>query len=517
MAGNGNHPLKHYDEDTLHEYILGQLLPDDEEQVRQHLAVCPLCRAAAADMQVFTRRLSLDLRRSLDQAEPSPRLSFDQVVPEWRKPPRRVALIFRLQQLAPGASIVLLLALFVIAIFTFFPSDNTAALRDLELTDNYDGPPAVVAAFTGHGLAVVRLAPDDVHVEWLLSDVYRPRDLAFSPDGRWLAFQDGRVLYVLAAQENGVSFRFATQATAEWAWSPDSLTLAYTDGKGQLATFDTLTETTRVLVPSNESAWGVPVWSADSRQIAYAVVKPLPASGQPLIRQGIWRVAADTGYRVELARNPAPHETILVPAAWDSANTVLLAWDVKASATGEQPTLYRVDVSGHNLESIVGISLAQGTRLAWPVGPQGTVLVTQQNRLVALTLGEDMSSTQPALPAEVPWPTALEWAPNGAWFAYTVAGAAEGKGIYLFALAEGELRSVELPEGAAEKAAFWAGAEHLFVIRQPSGAETSELWMVPLTNNQPPQRIMAYLRLPTNDVYNGWRWQDILAAQVITP
>ena len=89
--------------------------------------------------------------------------------------------------------------------------------------------------------------------------------------------------------------------------------------------------------------------------------------------------------------------------------------------------------------------------------------------------------------------------------------------MYLFALHENELRPVELPGGAGEKAVFWAGAEHLFVIRQPQNTFISELWLVPLTTGEPPQRVLTNLRQPLTGPYNGWRWHDILAAQVIAP
>lgn len=517
MVGNGNHPLNpsHVDEDTLQEYVLGQLLPDQEEQIRQHIAACPVCRAAAADIQLFCRRVSLDLHKELDSTAPGPQLSFERIAPEWRKPPRRVALMFRAQRLVPGASLALLLALFVTAVLVLFPSDDAAALRSLDLIDDYDGPPAVIAASTEHGLVVVRLSAGGSEVVSYLPEIYDPRHLQFSPDGRWLAYQQGRTLYARDLHAGGSSIRFQVHETAEWAWSPDGQMLAYTDGNGQLVVFDTLAQTSRVLVPADESAWGAPVWTADSTQIAYAVVKPLPSADRPYTRQGIWRVTVATGYRVELARNPAAGETLLIPAAWGRADTVLLAWDVSAGADGLPPTLYRVDVTAHNLEPLEGYSAAQGTRLAWPVGPQGTALISRQDHLVALQLDETLSET--VLPDSIPWPQALEWAPNGAWFAYTVAGAAGGEGAYLFALEEGELRPIELPGGAAEKAVVWAGAEHLFVIRQPEATSLSELWMVPLTTGEPPQRVMTNMQLPTTGPYNGWRWHDILAAQVIAP
>jgi dipeptidyl aminopeptidase/acylaminoacyl peptidase len=413
-------------------------------------------------------------------------------------------------------TLALLLVLLVAAILVLLPSEQATALRGLELLDDYDGPPAIIAASTDNGLVMVHLTASNADVVAYLPNIYSPRQLQFSPDGRWLAFQQGRTLYVLDAERGGASTRFAVQDSAEWAWSPDARWLAYTDGAGQLGVFDTQGAISRVLVPTSESAWGPPVWTADSQQIAYAVVKPLPTIESVQVRQSLWRASVDTGYRIELAHSPASDDTLLLPAAWDSTATTLLAWDMRAASAGQPPALYRVDVSAHSVERLDGCSVAQGTRLAWPVSSLGTLLLAQDDTSVMIAqLAETMTETPLTVP--IPWPQSLEWAPNGAWFAYTTAGAAEGEGVYLFALEDSSLRPVKLPPGAAEKDVLWAGAEHLFVIRQPQGASISELWMVPLTGSEPPQRIMTNLRLPITGPYHGWRWRDILAAQVIGP
>ena len=94
-----------------------------------------------------------------------------------------------------------------------FPSENAAALRSLELTDDYSGPPAIVAASTENGLVIVRLSADGSDVIHHLPEVNNPRYLSFSADGRWLAFQQGRTLTVMEAQNNGGSIRFTVRDT----------------------------------------------------------------------------------------------------------------------------------------------------------------------------------------------------------------------------------------------------------------------------------------------------------------
>jgi hypothetical protein len=464
MVGNGNHPLNrsHHNEETLHQYVLGHLPPDDEEQVRQHLNVCPLCRAAVTDIRSFCQRLSFGLHQELDSARPGSRLSFERV--EWHRPPRRDIILFRLQRFAPRALVVLLLILLVGAIRLLRSSDSSAALSRLELPDDYDGPPAVLAVSTGDGLVVLRLSADKPDVVSHRPDVDNPRDLQFSLDGRWLAFQQDQTLVVMAVQGSSASFRFPVHETAEWAWSPDGQTLAYTDGNGQLVVFAPVSAASRVLVPADESAWGLPVWNATSSRISYTVVKPLHATGGPYLRQGTWCVSVATGQRVELTRNPAAYDTLLLAAAPGRADSTLL---------------------------------------------------TRQDDRIALMLHKAMSESAPT--DQILWPQSLEWAPNGAWLAYTVTGAAEGEGVYLFAIDKSELRPVKLPGGATEQAVFWVGAEHLFVIRQAQNTTTGELWVVPLSTGKPSQRVITHIRLPSDPPYDGWRWHDVLAVQPLTP
>jgi hypothetical protein len=514
MVSDGNHPLdqQHYDTSTLEEYALGQMLPEDEERVRQHVAVCPLCRAELAAIESLFKQLRSDLHDSLDQAHPGPKLSFTPITSEWRRPPRRVTWFARAQQLVPSVSTVLLLALFAVALLIVLPGDNTAALRSLELADDYDGPPALVAAATDQGVVVVRLEADQTEIVKHLPHVTAPRNLQFSADAAWLAFRDGRMLHILQSAGSGAHVQVPVRETADWSWSPDGLTLAYTDGTGQLALFDTRTQANLVLVPPGDSAWGQPVWTGDSQQIAYAVVEPLPTVASPRTQQSIWRVTLATGYRIELARNPRPHETLLVPSTWIQADTALLAWDASAGASGESPRLYRVDVNRHGIAPLNAGSQSQGTRLAWPAGPQDLIFAAQGDRLVTLNLN---TNTRAVLPDQFAWPSTLDWAPSGVWAAYTVAGMPDGEGLYLYAPDESALQPVDLPEGAAERSVAWMGPEHLFVVRQPQNKAVAEIWLVPVTEPDGAQRIMTNIRQPQTGPFSGWRWQDVLAAQIL--
>jgi hypothetical protein len=459
MVSDGNHPLigPHYDEKILYDYVLGALLAEEEERVRQHLAGCPLCRALTADIRLFCQQLSGGLRAELDSASPGPRLNFDRIVAGLSpRPKNRERLLFRLRQVTPSSAFVLLaiLLLAAAALQGLFTQSDTALPDQLELADHYDGPPAAVAVSTESGLVVVRLSSDDSRIVSCLPDVSDPHDPQFSPDGRWLAFRQERTLYVMEVGKDE-AFRFAVHETAEWAWSPDGQTLAYTDGNGQLIVFDPRAGTNRVLVPANEAAWGMPVWDADGSHISYMVLKPLHAANEPYLRQGIWGVTVATGYRVEQVRNPVSYDTLLTA--------------IGASSTH------------------------QGGLLPDTTLPEALLL-------------DSILQPQP-----------LEWAPNGTWFAYIVPGADEGQGLYLFSLDKGEQRLVELPGGATEKAVLWGDAGHLFLIRQLPDSTASELWMVPLDANQPPQRIMTNLSLPPNVPNADKGWDDVLTVQMLTP
>jgi hypothetical protein len=171
-----------------------------------------------------------------------------------------------------------------------------------------------------------------------------------------------------------------------------------------------------------------------------------------------------------------------------------------------------VDAAAHQIDRLNATSVAQGTRLAWPASPQGRAFAIRDGYLVALDL---VNQTRRTIPGQIPWPNSLEWAPNGAWTAYLVSGTAEGKGLYLFAPQDAALRPISLPGGASEKAVLWAGLEYLFVLRQPADATGVDLWLVPLTQDDPPRRIMSNIRLPETGPYSGWRWQDVLATQVV--
>jgi hypothetical protein len=440
MVGNGNHPLNesHYDENLLHDYVLGHLPPDEEDRIRQHLVICPSCRAAAADIRAFCQQLVRGLHEELDSAQPGPQLNFDRIAGQRRTSARR--LLFRLQLLVPAGLLVLVILMIFVALHGLWTPDVVVPLQEPKLIDHYAGPPAVVAAATNKGLIVMQLSPANTGVVAYVNDAANPRGLQFSSDGQWLVFRQANTLFVRAVGQD-TTFHFPVRDSAAWSWSPDSRTLAYTDGNGQLIIFDPAANTSRVLVPAEDSAWGTPIWDEGGRHISYTVLKPLNATNPPYLRQGIWSVTVDTGQRAELVRNPVPYDTLLIANA--------------------QPGLHQPR----------------------PLSPNP--LLSQE------VLSQRVLPSHP-----------LAWSPDGAWMAYIISGPVQRPGLYLFSYRTGEQLRVNLPDGATNEAAFWGDSGHLFVFRQVLDSTTGELWMVSLAADQAPQRLLSGINLPSD---SDWR------------
>ncbi len=512
MAGDGNTPLKaaddHPDDRVLQEYALGQTEAERAAEVGRHIAQCARCRARVGEWQQFGERLAADLRRDLDRITPAEPLDFSRIARQWRAPQRRTfpATIWRLSFPA------LLLGLLLWVAFWLISGHRTAALRALDLSEDYDGPPAVLAAVTDAGLVIVRLVPGEVRLEQRLSYVTHPASLQLAPDGEWLAFAQDRMLHILSTRTDSAHLEIPLAGLADWAWSPDGSALAYTDGAGQLWLFERQSLSSRLLVPASESAWGKPVWNPDGTQIAYVTARPLPPVAGGATHQSLWRVEILSGLRVELARRLPEAGVLLSAEAWLSSGEGLLVWETSPADGENLATLYQVDVSGHVLTALGGRVPVQGEDLSWPLGPRAHALTWDGRNLAIWYLGEQ--KRQP-LAAQITWPQTVDWSADGAWLAAVLAGAPPGQGVILFALEASMLRTIPLPADATERAIFWGGPEHLFVVRQPRGGGTAEVWLISLVEQATPRRLMGGVVLPETGPYNGWRWDDVFALQVL--
>ncbi len=500
----------HYDAATLAAYALDQLSAAQARAVERHLSVCAACRIAVAARQDFAHSIAGELHRTLDASVPGPGVSFDPVARVWRHAPRHVTLAYRRARLLGGFALVSLTLAFVLAAVALAPSRETLALRALNVTEDYSGPPALVALALEDGIAIVRLAPKRSQIVRTVRHVRDVSNLDFAPDGRWLAFKRGKTLNVVEAASGGMHLKLPVRAAAAWAWSPDGKTLAYTDGTGQLTVFSPQSQTQSVLVPASEGAWGKPVWSADGRQIAYAV----GAAGRlgnalDVGIQAVWRVERATGYRVEIVRNPAPQVRLLVPAAWPEAGTLLATWDALAEAPGSHATLYRIDLIRRPAAPLAVDSLAREDWRARLVSAGSVSPPLSTDRLSALPLPVELAGLAPS---HLRAPVEVDWAPGAALLAAVVPDRADGGRLLVYTPNAEQAVSVYLPGEAPVEAAYWAGPEHLFVIRRPDGAMRAELWLVAASGDQTPQRLVSDVPLPHAA---SWTWRDTLAARVL--
>lgn len=517
MARHGDHSLGeththqgHYDSATLAAYALDQLPAAQNQEIGQHLAECAICRIVVAAEQDLAHSIADELHRTLGTSFPGPGMSFGPIAQVWRKTPRRVMLAHRLERLLSGFALVPLALLLVLAAVTLAPSRDTRALRALNVTRDYSGPPTLVALALEDGIAIVRLAPERSQIVRTVRHVRDVSSLDFAPDGRWLAFRRGGMLNVVEIVTGGAHFKLPVRAAGKWAWSPDGGVLAYTDGGGQLLTFAPQSQMHSVLVPASEGAWGNPVWSTDGRQIAYAVgAAGRLGSALDVGTQAIWRVERATGYRVEIVHNPAPQIRLLVPTAWPKSGTLLATWDALTGAPGSRTVFYRIDLLQRPAAPLAVDSLAREDRRAWLVSTKNAPPALSTNRLSALPLPVELAG---AVSIHFPAPITVNWAPGTARLATVVPGQAAGEGLFVYAVDAEQIVSVPLPGETPVEAAYWAGPEHLSVIRRPDGAAHAELWLAPANGDETPLRLVTNLPLPHTA---SWTWRDVLAARVI--
>lgn len=510
MAGHGNHSLEpaHPDDATLEAYALELISPDQANTIEQHVEGCPACAARLRQLSDLHASIAAGLHRALDTAQPKRPLDFSRVASEWRKPPRRVSAAARLTRLMSGMVSVAAVALFVLTLTVFALQDHRPALSTLRLAESYTGPPAVVAAAVEEGVAIIALDAQGPRVVRLVPNLTPVEALQIAPDGRWVALEQSQTLHLIETRAAGTAIKLELGERSGWSWAPEGHILAYTDGRGQLALFNPADQAHTLLVPAAERAWGQPIWSPASEQIAYATAA-LPGD-DPAVPSGIWRVDLATGYRIELARAPAVGTALLAPVAWLEGDTGLLARSV--SELYAQPTLYRIDVVQRTAMPLDASVPVQGRQLVWPVDARGQMLAVRQGQVMIYDLLREEARP---IPDRLRQPAAAAWSPAGTWLALVVPGQPGGGGLYLYAPEQGRLRQIQLPKGALEKSVFWAGPEHLFVIRQPDGSAQAELWLVSIAGDQVPRRLLSGVAL--SQTGTGYLCNAIAARAVLPP
>jgi Tol biopolymer transport system component len=152
----------------------------------------------------------------------------------------------------------------------------------------------------------------------LASSGYMPEPPAWSPDGRWIAFQAGKsetgTLALKIVRPNGTGLRSVTNDASTFAWSPDGTRLVFTRSNytGGIAVYviQPVSGTiTRLAGLSDGDDVTDISWSPDGSQIAF-VAGWVSSSGDSLERGRVFVVNADGAkLRVVSSAQDFPHYT----------------------------------------------------------------------------------------------------------------------------------------------------------------------------------------------------------------
>ena len=198
--------------------------------------------------------------------------------------------------------------------------------------------------------ASLNTSPDQVYGFIPTGPVFGPRNIAWAPDGRRLAFDGpatslgtGRALYIINADGTGLNqVGRGDKLRYNPAWSPDGMKLAFVQDNGPQGSGDIYTITTNggsLTRLTTASAWdGSPDWSPDGTRIAYVCW----SGGRAQVCQ---MEPAGGSKTVTTAGLPLPGGVAQPSWSPDSAN---IAFTVKA-AGGSARGIYRMSRNGASL------------------------------------------------------------------------------------------------------------------------------------------------------------------------
>ena len=156
-------------------------------------------------------------------------------------------------------------------------TENLSEVRDFNSqTDDFDlAPNSRRIAFSIHG-EIFTAPVDEGDLRQITDSPARDRNVSYSPDGKWLSFisdRSGREeLYVVAVDGAGEPQKLSDLDALKngYNWSPDSTQMAYTASDGKMRVVGVSGKDTKELSSSRYGNIGTPVWSPDSKWLAFS-------------------------------------------------------------------------------------------------------------------------------------------------------------------------------------------------------------------------------------------------------